>query len=90
MERLLAGAPSTQQGTPGGEAVWPKGKLHYFSYVQPALKEHEEPQTQVAFDSKAQRPNLDRLLFKAGSNRLTAKKPLSSIDGKINKSFIIM
>uniref|UniRef100_A0A3B4FJX6 Protein tyrosine phosphatase receptor type N2 n=1 Tax=Pundamilia nyererei TaxID=303518 RepID=A0A3B4FJX6_9CICH len=71
MERLLSGAPGTQQGSPGGEAMWPKGKLHYLSYVRPALNDHTEPQTQVAFGSKAQKPNLDQLLFKADSNRLT-------------------
>lgn len=88
MERLLAGAPGTQQGTPGGEAVWPKGKLQYLSYMRPALNDHAEPQTQVAFGSKVQRPNLDRLLFKAGSNRLTAKKPISAIDERFIQNMV--
>lgn len=86
MERFLSGAPGTQQGSPGGEAMWPKGKLHYLSYVRPALNDHTEPQTRVAFGSKAQKPNLDQLLFKADSNRLTAKQPLRAMDGTINYS----
>lgn len=83
LERLLAGVTSTQQGISAGEAPWPKGKLHYLSYIRPAPTDHAEPQSQVAFGSKTPRPNLDRLLFKAGSNRLTAKEPLSVMDGKI-------
>lgn len=84
LERLLAGEPGTQQGTPGGEAVLPKGNLHYLSYMQPVPSEHAEPQTQVAFGSKTERPNLDRLLSKIGSNRIAGKQPLSVMDGKIS------
>ncbi|CAG5896058.1 unnamed protein product [Menidia menidia] len=80
LERILAGAPSSQRGVPGGEAVWPKGKLHYINYIQPAQSELAEPQTPVAFGSKSAKPNLDRLLFKAGSGRLDAKQPLGGID----------
>lgn len=83
LERLLAEVPSTQQGAPGGKSAWPKGKLHYLSYIRPAPSDHAEPQSQVDFGSKTQRPNLDRLLLKAGSNRMTAKEPLSVTDGKI-------
>lgn len=87
LDQLLAGAPGPQQDGPGGEAAWPKGKLHYLSYIQPAPGGPAEPQSQVAFGPKTSRPNLDRLLFKAGSNRLNAKEPLSVMDGKIH--FII-
>ncbi|XP_059182560.1 receptor-type tyrosine-protein phosphatase N2 [Centropristis striata] len=73
--RLLAEVPSTQQGAPGG-----KGKLHYLSYIRPAPSDQAEPQSQVAFSTKTQRPNLDRLLLKVGSNRLPAKQPLSVMD----------
>ncbi|KAM4533862.1 receptor-type tyrosine-protein phosphatase N2 [Odontesthes bonariensis] len=80
LERLLGGGPGSQQGVPGDGAVWPKGKLHYISYKQPAQREHTEPQTQVAFGSKTAKPNLDRLLFKAGTNRLNTKEPLGGMD----------
>ncbi|XP_075936850.1 receptor-type tyrosine-protein phosphatase N2 [Anarhichas minor] len=80
LEQLLAEVPSTQQGAPGVKSAWPKGKLHYLSYIRPALNDHAEPQSHVAFGSKTQRPNLDRLLLKAGSNRLTAKEPHSVMD----------
>lgn len=83
VERLLAGAPGTQQGSLGREGPWPK-KLHYLSYIHPAQSEHAKLPSQEAFGSKPQRPNLDRLLVKAGSNRLTAKEPLSVMDGKIS------
>uniref|UniRef100_A0A8D3BNY1 Protein tyrosine phosphatase receptor type N2 n=1 Tax=Scophthalmus maximus TaxID=52904 RepID=A0A8D3BNY1_SCOMX len=79
VERLLAGAPGTQQGSLGREGPWPK-KLHYLSYIHPAQSEHAKLPSQEAFGSKPQRPNLDRLLVKAGSNRLTAKEPLSVMD----------
>ncbi|XP_062297598.1 receptor-type tyrosine-protein phosphatase N2 [Scomber scombrus] len=80
LDWLLAGAPGTQQGAPVGEAVWPKGKVHYLSYLWPDPSGNAEPQSQMAFGSKTSRPNLDRLLFKAGSNRLNAKEPLSVMD----------
>uniref|UniRef100_A0A8P4K1S9 Protein tyrosine phosphatase receptor type N2 n=1 Tax=Dicentrarchus labrax TaxID=13489 RepID=A0A8P4K1S9_DICLA len=35
LERLLAEVPSVQQGAPGGKDAWPKGKLHYLSYIRP-------------------------------------------------------
>uniref|UniRef100_A0A8C9YZI5 Protein tyrosine phosphatase receptor type N2 n=1 Tax=Sander lucioperca TaxID=283035 RepID=A0A8C9YZI5_SANLU len=54
LERLLAEVPSTQQSSPGGKAAWPKGKLHYLSYIRPAPSNHAEPQSQVAFGSKTQ------------------------------------
>ncbi|XP_017262186.1 receptor-type tyrosine-protein phosphatase N2 [Kryptolebias marmoratus] len=80
LEQLLSGASSTQQGISGGEAAWPKGKLHYLNYMQPAQSNHAEPQ--AAFGSKTAQPDLNRLLFKAGSNRLTAKEPLSTMDDR--------
>ncbi|XP_074549199.1 receptor-type tyrosine-protein phosphatase N2 [Halichoeres trimaculatus] len=81
LERLLSEIPaSSQQGGKGGAADRPKGKLHYLSYVQPESNDHEEPQSQVAFTSSADRPNLDRLLLKGGSNRLNAKEPPSVMD----------
>ncbi|KAA8580674.1 hypothetical protein FQN60_013632, partial [Etheostoma spectabile] len=80
LERLLAEVPSNQQSSPSGKAARPKGKLHYLSYIRPAPSDHAEPQSQVAFGSKTQRPDLDRLLLKAGSNRLTVKEPLSVMD----------
>lgn len=83
LERLLAAIPSTQQGTPDGKAAWPKGKLHYLNYVRPAPSDHAEPQSHADFGSKTQKPDLDRLLLKAGSNRLPAKQPVSIMDGKI-------
>lgn len=84
LDWLLAGAPDIQQGAPVGEAAWPKGKVHYLSYIWPDPSDNAEPQSQMAFGSKTSRPNLDRLLFKAGSNRLNAKEPLSVMDGKIH------
>uniref|UniRef100_A0A3Q3J7G0 Uncharacterized protein n=1 Tax=Monopterus albus TaxID=43700 RepID=A0A3Q3J7G0_MONAL len=71
LEQLLAGASGTPQNTPGGQAVWPEGKLHYLSSIQPAQSDHSELQPQVAFGSRTQKPNLNRLPFKANSNRLT-------------------
>ncbi|XP_015810121.3 receptor-type tyrosine-protein phosphatase N2 [Nothobranchius furzeri] len=78
LEQLLSGASGTQQGISGGEAAWPKGKLHYLSYMQPVQSDHAEPQ--AAFGSKTTQPDLNRLLFKAGSNRLAAKEPPSAVD----------
>nr|XP_046227703.1 receptor-type tyrosine-protein phosphatase N2 [Scatophagus argus] len=85
LERLLAEVPSTQQGD---KVAWPKGKLHYLSYIRPAPSDHVEPQSQVDYDSKIQRPNLDRLLLKAGSNRLTAKEPLSIMDEQFIQNMV--
>ncbi|XP_016528674.1 receptor-type tyrosine-protein phosphatase N2 isoform X1 [Poecilia formosa] len=78
LQQLLPGASSTQQGIAGGEPVWPKGKLHYLSYLQPTQSNHADPQ--IAFGSNTAKPNLDRLLFKAGPNRLPAKDPHSLVD----------
>ena len=72
LERLLSDVPNTQQGNE---------KLHYINYIHPASSNQAE--SQVAFTSKSQRPNLDRLLFKASSNPPAAKEPLSAVDGKI-------
>ncbi|XP_029385196.1 receptor-type tyrosine-protein phosphatase N2 [Echeneis naucrates] len=80
IERLLGGAPGTQVDAPGKEASQPKGKLSYLSYIRPSPSEHAKLQSQAAFGSKTQRPNLDRLLLKAGSNGVTAKEPLSIMD----------
>uniref|UniRef100_A0A673AS90 Protein tyrosine phosphatase receptor type N2 n=1 Tax=Sphaeramia orbicularis TaxID=375764 RepID=A0A673AS90_9TELE len=75
-------------GTPGGEASWPKGKLHYLGSVKPSQTDHAEPQPQVAFGSETSRPNLDRLLFKAGSNRLDTKEPLSVMDERFIQNVV--
>ncbi|XP_070709186.1 receptor-type tyrosine-protein phosphatase N2 [Pempheris klunzingeri] len=88
LERLLAQLPSTQRDAPGGKAVWPNGKLHYLNYIRPASNDHVEPQSQVAFGSKTQRPNLDRLLFKASPNRLTAKQPLNGVDEQFIQNMV--
>ncbi|XP_041817558.1 receptor-type tyrosine-protein phosphatase N2 [Chelmon rostratus] len=88
LEQLLAEVPSTQKGAPGGKAAWPNGKLHYLSYIQPAQSDRTEPQSQMAFGSKAQRPNLDRLLLKAGSNRLTPKEPLNVMDEQFIQNMV--
>ncbi|XP_026148123.1 receptor-type tyrosine-protein phosphatase N2 [Mastacembelus armatus] len=87
LEQLLDGALGTQQGTPGGQAVWPKGKPHYLSYIHPALSDDAELQPQVAFGSKTQRPNLNRL-FKAGSNHLTAKESPSVTDERFIQNVV--
>lgn len=39
--------------------------------------------SRVTFGPKTQRPDLDKVLFKASSNQLPAKEPLSAVDGKI-------
>lgn len=82
LHQLLPGASGTQQGITDGEPVWPKGKLHYLSYLQPAQSNRADPQ--IAFGSNTARPNLDKMLFKAASNRLPAKKTLSLMDGRYN------
>ncbi|XP_054479029.1 receptor-type tyrosine-protein phosphatase N2 [Anoplopoma fimbria] len=88
LEQLLAEVPSTQEGVPGVKLAWPKGKLHYLSYIRPAQSEKVEPQSQVAFSSKSQRPNLDRLLLKAGSNRPTAKESLNDMDERFIQNMV--
>ncbi|XP_028289753.1 receptor-type tyrosine-protein phosphatase N2 [Gouania willdenowi] len=69
LEQLLAAAPSHAQDTPAGEASQAKGKLPKSDY--------QEPQAEDVFSSKPQRPSLDRLLFKANSNRPNPKQPFS-------------
>lgn len=83
LERLLAEAPGTQQGDPGGKTAWPAGKLHYLNSIHPLAPDSQsETASQVAFGPKAERPDLDKLLFKAGANHHSAKEPLNSMDGK--------
>nr|XP_020457954.1 receptor-type tyrosine-protein phosphatase N2-like [Monopterus albus] len=88
LEQLLAGASGTPQNTPGGQAVWPEGKLHYLSSIQPAQSDHSELQPQVAFGSRTQKPNLNRLPFKANSNRLTAEEPLNIMDERFIQNVV--
>ncbi|XP_028288776.1 receptor-type tyrosine-protein phosphatase N2 [Parambassis ranga] len=83
LERLLAGSPGTEQDV---KTVWPKEKLHYLSSLQPAPSDHTEPKTQLAFGSKTQRPNLDRLLFKAASNH--PKTALSGMDDRFIQNMV--
>ncbi|XP_045927897.1 receptor-type tyrosine-protein phosphatase N2 [Micropterus dolomieu] len=84
--RLLAEVQSSQQDAPVNKAAWPEGKLHYLSYIRPPPSDHAE--SQVAFGSKTQSPNLDRILYKAGSNRLTAKEPLGVVDERFIQNMI--
>lgn len=79
LERLHADLPNTQQRAPGDKNAWPTGKLHYLNYIRPPSGGRSE--SQLDFGSKTQRPNLDKLLFKANSNQLTPKAPLSVTDG---------
>ncbi|XP_068160431.1 receptor-type tyrosine-protein phosphatase N2 [Antennarius striatus] len=88
LERLLTGAQNSQQGNPDGKAGWPKGKLHYLSYTHPALGDQDQLQSLAAFGTKTQRPNLDRLLHKDGSNRPTAKEPLSAVDERFIQNIV--
>ncbi|XP_060921136.1 receptor-type tyrosine-protein phosphatase N2-like [Labrus mixtus] len=86
--RLLSETPSAQQASRGGAAEWPEGKVHYLSYVRPAPGENAQPQSKVAFTSKSERPNLDRLLLKAGSNRPNAKEPLGVMDDRFIQNMV--
>ncbi|XP_029955615.1 receptor-type tyrosine-protein phosphatase N2 [Salarias fasciatus] len=88
LAQLLAAAPGRQQGGPGGEAEGPRGKPHYLSYVRPAPSDHAEPQTLAVYGSKPQRPDLDTLLLKAGSNRLAAKHPLGVMDERFIQNVV--
>uniref|UniRef100_A0A8C3AWZ2 Protein tyrosine phosphatase receptor type N2 n=1 Tax=Cyclopterus lumpus TaxID=8103 RepID=A0A8C3AWZ2_CYCLU len=88
LEQLLAEVPSTQQGAAGVNSAWPKGKLHYLSYIRPAPNNNAEPQSHVAFSSKTQKPNLDRLLLKAGSNQMTDKEPLNIMDERFIQNMV--
>ncbi|XP_068437636.1 receptor-type tyrosine-protein phosphatase N2 [Clinocottus analis] len=88
LEQLLADVPSTQQGATAVKSAWPKGKLHYLSYIQPATNNHAEPQSHMGFSSKTQRPDLDRLLLKAGSKPLAAKEPLSGVDERFIQNMV--
>ncbi|XP_077365209.1 receptor-type tyrosine-protein phosphatase N2 [Festucalex cinctus] len=62
------------EGGPSGS----KGKLRYLGYVRPPPEE-----VRVAFGSKAPKPNLDGLLFKSGSNQMTAKKPPNFMNDRL-------
>ncbi|XP_076017203.1 receptor-type tyrosine-protein phosphatase N2 [Genypterus blacodes] len=81
LDRLLSGEKTNQQQPPGDEAPWPKGKLHYLSYIRPPQSDTFQPQSRVGFGSETSRPNLDRLLFNPGSIHQTPpKEPLSVMD----------
>ncbi|XP_061614476.1 receptor-type tyrosine-protein phosphatase N2 [Phyllopteryx taeniolatus] len=54
----------------GGAPSESKGKLRYLGYIRPPPDE-----VRVDFGSKAPKINLDGLLFRSGSDQLTAKKP---------------
>ncbi|KAM4606065.1 receptor-type tyrosine-protein phosphatase N2 [Polymixia lowei] len=88
LEHLLSGARGSQPVSPGGETLWPKGKLNYLSYARPASSGHTERQPQVAVASKTPRPNLDRLLFKGGSYPPTAKEPLTVMDERFIQNVV--
>lgn len=89
LEQLLNDLPTkTQPESPDSQSSWPKGKLQYFSSVHPAANDGKEPQSQLAFGSKPSRPNLDKLLFKAGSNRLNSKHPFSLMDDQFLQSMM--
>lgn len=78
LEQLLAGAPGSQQSSPGVETAWPNGKLHYLNSIRPSSDHTDQL---ASFGSKKPRPSLDRLL-KGGTNRLAAKGPLNVVDGE--------
>ncbi|XP_029001426.1 receptor-type tyrosine-protein phosphatase N2 [Betta splendens] len=89
LEWLLAGAPGSHKDAPAGEAAWPQGRLHHLSGgIQQPPSGRAESQPQVAFGSKTQRPNLDRLLFKAGSNRPAAKETLRVMDERLIQNVV--
>lgn len=77
LERLLSEVPSTRQGNE---------KLHYINYIRPASSNRAA--SQVAFTSKSQRPNPDRLLFKASSNPPAAKEPLGAVDERFIQNVV--
>ncbi|XP_034024086.1 receptor-type tyrosine-protein phosphatase N2 [Thalassophryne amazonica] len=89
LQQLFAGAPGAQRASPDSEALWPKGQPHYLSNIQTASSDHAElPSRLDFFGSKTPRPTLDRLLFKAGSNHLSAKKPLSVMDERFIQNMV--
>lgn len=92
LERLLAAAPATQQAEAGGDTAWPSaGKLHYLNTMhQLAPGSQSERPSQLDFSPKAERPNLDKLLFKAGANRRPAKDHLDSVDGSLRPTNSIL
>lgn len=85
LERLLAGAPAAQQAEAGGNTAWPPaGKLHYLDTTHQLVPDRQsERPNQLDFSPKAERPHLDKLLFKAGANRHPVKDHLDSIDGSL-------
>ncbi|KAM8822456.1 receptor-type tyrosine-protein phosphatase N2 [Spinachia spinachia] len=88
LEQLLAKVPSPRQGPPSGKSAWPKGKLHYLGYVQPATDGREEPLSRVAFGSETQKPPPERLMLKTGSNHLNAGEPHSVVDERFIQSMM--
>ncbi|XP_072307064.1 receptor-type tyrosine-protein phosphatase N2 [Eucyclogobius newberryi] len=81
LERLLNDIPTkTQHDSSGVQGTWPKEKLQYFSSVHPASNDKEDMQSQLAFGSKPSRPNLDKLLYKTGSNHHNSKQPFGLMD----------
>ncbi|XP_075903583.1 receptor-type tyrosine-protein phosphatase N2 isoform X4 [Nelusetta ayraudi] len=90
LERLLAGAPATQQADTGGDTAWPPaGRLRYLNTVhQLAPDGQSERPPQLAFGPKAERPNLDKLLFNAGANRHPAKEHHDSMDDKLLQNMV--
>ncbi|CAL1597127.1 unnamed protein product [Knipowitschia caucasica] len=89
LEQLLNDIPTkTQHETPGVQAAWPKGKLQYLSSVHPAINDQDEMKSQLAFGSKSLRPNLDKLLYKAGSNRHNSKQPFDLMDDVFVQSML--
>lgn len=84
-DRLRPNTAPAQQVSPGAE--WPKGKIHYLSYIRPGPSVQAEPQPHTGFSSKARKPDLDRLLLKSGSNRLAPKEHLNAVDGKLFTAF---
>ncbi|XP_055006791.1 receptor-type tyrosine-protein phosphatase N2 [Boleophthalmus pectinirostris] len=88
LERLLNDIPTkTQHESSGVQGAWPKGKLQYFSSDHPAPNDKEEAQSQLAFGSKASRPNLDKTLYKAGSIH-HSKQPFGLMDDHFLQSML--
>ncbi|KAM6977679.1 receptor-type tyrosine-protein phosphatase N2 [Aplochiton taeniatus] len=87
LEQNLAGVPNYQQGDAAkADLAWPRGKQRYLGYGQPVLSEQTESHTAAGYSPL--RPNLDRLLFKAGFNRPAAKEPLSTMDERFIKNVV--
>lgn len=85
LEQLLAEAPAAQQAQAGGKTAWPPaGTLHYLKTMHQLAPEGQaERPNQLDFNPKVEKPNLEKLLFKAGANRRPAKDHLDSIDGSL-------